>query len=182
MGGGLWPELNGLHLDSRIVPSAIIWFTRVKARWKRLFMSHMLLHATWTMNRLLNVQFLNPNSYRKGGLFLIRYSNVIYDDMERYKVNAVMILALWFIKRENFIISGLHLNFSSKLNRWWVDCERTTDYRSRISCLNLTSLFALFVFLLCRVERQLWGYIWYRTFKWNPGLGRRYKPSIVVLF
>jgi hypothetical protein len=29
-------------------------------------------------------------------------------------------------------------------------CERTTDYRSRISCLNLTSLFALFVFLLCR--------------------------------
>jgi hypothetical protein len=27
----------------------------------------------------------------------------------------------------------------------------TTDYRSRISCLNLTSLFALFVFLLCRL-------------------------------
>jgi hypothetical protein len=25
--------------------------------------------------------------------------------------------------------------------RWRVDCERTTDYRSRISCLNLTSLF-----------------------------------------
>jgi uncharacterized membrane protein len=31
-----------------------------------------------------------------------------------------------------------------------VDCERTTDYRSRISCLKLTSLIALFVFLLCR--------------------------------
>jgi hypothetical protein len=32
-----------------------------------------------------------------------------------------------------------------------VDCERTRDYRSRISCLNLTSLFALFVFLVCRL-------------------------------
>jgi hypothetical protein len=31
------------------------------------------------------------------------------------------------------------------------DCEPTTDYRSRISCLNLTSLFALFVFLVCRL-------------------------------
>jgi hypothetical protein len=33
----------------------------------------------------------------------------------------------------------------------FVDCESTTDYRSRISCLNLTSLFVLFVFLLCRL-------------------------------
>jgi hypothetical protein len=33
----------------------------------------------------------------------------------------------------------------------FVDCEPTTDYRSRISCLNLTSLFVLFVFLLCRL-------------------------------
>jgi hypothetical protein len=31
-----------------------------------------------------------------------------------------------------------------------IDCERPTDYRSRISRLNLTSLFGLFVFLLCR--------------------------------
>jgi hypothetical protein len=30
-----------------------------------------------------------------------------------------------------------------------MDRERTTNYRSRISCLNLTSLIALFVFLLC---------------------------------
>jgi hypothetical protein len=32
-----------------------------------------------------------------------------------------------------------------------VGAERTTDYGSRISFLNLTSLFALFVFLLSRV-------------------------------
>jgi hypothetical protein len=32
-----------------------------------------------------------------------------------------------------------------------VNCERTTDYGSRISGLKLTSLIALFVFLLCRV-------------------------------
>jgi hypothetical protein len=38
-------------------------------------------------------------------------------------------------------ISGVHL----------IDCECTTDYRSRISCLNLTPLFVLFVFLQCRL-------------------------------
>jgi hypothetical protein len=32
-----------------------------------------------------------------------------------------------------------------------VGAERTTDYGLRISCLNLTSLFALFVFLLSRL-------------------------------
>jgi hypothetical protein len=48
-------------------------------------------------------------------------------------------------------ISGVHLNFSLVLKSWRVDCERTTDYGTRISCLNLTSLFALFVFLLCRL-------------------------------
>jgi hypothetical protein len=36
-----------------------------------------------------------------------------------------------------------------------VDCEHTTDYRSRISCLNLTSLFALFLFLQSTLQRQL---------------------------
>jgi hypothetical protein len=40
--------------------------------------------------------------------------------------------------------------FSSKW-RWRIDCERTTDYGSQISCLNLTSFFALFVSLLCRL-------------------------------
>jgi hypothetical protein len=40
------------------------------------------------------------------------------------------------------------ISFSPQRWRWRVDCERTTDYRSRISYLNLTSLFGLFVFLL----------------------------------
>jgi hypothetical protein len=31
-----------------------------------------------------------------------------------------------------------------------VDCEYTTDYTSRISCINLTSHFTLFVILICR--------------------------------
>jgi hypothetical protein len=36
------------------------------------------------------------------------------------------------------------------------NCERTTDYRSRISCVNLTLLFALFVFYCAdwRVHRS----------------------------
>jgi ABC-type polysaccharide/polyol phosphate export permease len=33
-----------------------------------------------------------------------------------------------------------------------VGVEESIRYRSRISCLNLTSLFALFVFLLCRLR------------------------------
>jgi hypothetical protein len=41
--------------------------------------------------------------------------------------------------------------FSLSSRRWGVDCERTPDYRSRISCLKLTPLFALFVFLICRL-------------------------------
>jgi hypothetical protein len=43
-------------------------------------------------------------------------------------------------------VAGVHLNLSQR-----VDCENATDYRSRISCLNLTSLFVFFLFLLCRL-------------------------------
>jgi hypothetical protein len=41
--------------------------------------------------------------------------------------------------------------FYPQSRHWRVDCERTTDSRSRISCLNLTSLYALFVFLLWKL-------------------------------
>jgi hypothetical protein len=49
-------------------------------------------------------------------------------------------------------ISGVHLNLSLKKA-----LKSRLDYKSRIGCLNLTSLSALFVFLLCRrvVRSQL---------------------------
>jgi hypothetical protein len=57
-----------------------------------------------------------------------------------------------------------------------VDCEPTTDYRSRISCFNLTSFFALFVFLLCRGMNGAFTInsstptLRIHTFKWTPDI------------
>jgi hypothetical protein len=50
---------------------------------------------------------------------------------------------------------GCSLKFAVKVGlvESIVNALRITDHGSRISCLNLTSLFALFVFLLCRLTR-----------------------------
>jgi hypothetical protein len=45
-------------------------------------------------------------------------------------------------------LQGIHIGCSFKFILKVTDCERSTDYRSRISCLNLTYFFALVVFLL----------------------------------
>jgi hypothetical protein len=49
-----------------------------------------------------------------------------------------------------YVISGVNVNFSSKLA---LKCRLGMHHglRSRISCLNITPLFALFVFLLLRL-------------------------------
>jgi hypothetical protein len=90
------------------------------------------------------------------------------------QVNHIIIkfIILFTGKRLNYSYIGCSFKYllSRQSWRWRVNCERTTDYRSRITCLNLTSLFTLFLFLLCRLtsgtvrsqltlQYQLWGEI-----------------------
>jgi hypothetical protein len=66
------------------------------------------------------------------------------------------IMVFWHLHRVQILLYRCSFKFLLKVGfeESIVKCERTTDYRSRISCLNLTSLFALFVFLLCRLTRS----------------------------
>jgi hypothetical protein len=65
--------------------------------------------------------------------------------IERGSYDTWIIFSCWFKQLKRSI--GCSFKLILKVG----DCERTTDYRPRICCLNLTPLFAWFVFLLCRL-------------------------------
>jgi hypothetical protein len=77
-----------------------------------------------------------------------RNYNLRGQDGRKYYILHIKLLCLFviFIKPSfsytSMYIPGVHLSFSTKL-ALRVGCERTTDYTSRISCLNPTSFFAL---------------------------------------
>jgi hypothetical protein len=65
--------------------------------------------------------------------------------------------------KQNFnYVSGVHLNKDS-VGESLVNAPRITDHGS--AALNLTSLFALFVFLLCRLTRGTFTIDFEDTFK-----------------
>jgi hypothetical protein len=126
---------GSLATSQKIYPDALAWIT-----WKWSILSNKFIFRcrlgrglVAALHLMEGAERLNCNN-RTGIFVLVRWLKILK----------------FFLMSQNFD-SGVHLN-SPQSWRGRVDCERTTDYTSRISCLNLTSLFASFVFLLCRLR------------------------------
>jgi hypothetical protein len=92
-------------------------------------------------------------AHRNPRLSLSLTSETGWKDPYRGRYQSLRLEAPIFCKYEFFKNHHKTKFLSERFSHepFFSDCERTTDDRSRLRCLDLTSLFALFVFLLCRL-------------------------------